>query len=210
MQQAELTIQLHNAQQLMIAGKPDEALSAYETIKTQNPDFPGLAESIIQAQTLKDVEVQYTQAMNLLQVGDSAQALDLLTQISQKMPNYRDVSLQIKSLQTQTEMTSVFEKAELAYSEGRYEDAVSNYESLRIMDPTFQVSSVEENLFQSYIKAAQELLLSPVPTTEILKKADDYFSRALAIKPMDREALAARTQVRMVIEDGIINDYVNP
>ena len=209
MQQAELTIQLHNAQQLMIAGKPNEALSAYESIKTKNPDFSGLAESIADAQKLKDVEVQYTQAMNLLQAGDSTQALALLAQISQKMPNYRDVSLQIKGLQTQSEMTSVFEKGQLAYSEGRYEDAISNYESLRIMDPTFQVSSVEENLFQSYIKAAQDLLLSPVPTTEILKKADDYFSRALAIKPMDREALAARTQVRMVIEEGIINDYVN-
>lgn len=209
MLQAELSIQLHNAQQLMIAGKPDEALLAYQTIKNQNPEFPGLAESIVQAQTLKDIEIQYTQAMNLLQAGDSAQALDLLKQISQTMPNYRDVSLQIKNLQTQSELSSVYEKAEQAFSEGRYEDAVSNYESLRIMDPTFQASSVEENLFQSYIKAAQELLLSAVPTTEILKKADDFFSRALAIKPMDREALAARTQVRMVIEDGIINDYVN-
>ena len=208
-QQAQLGIEFHNAQQLLIADKSDEALDAFNAIKTQKADFPGLTEAITQAQALKDVEVQYTQAMNLLQVGDSAQALELLKQISQKMPNYRDVSLQIKNLQTQSEMTSVFEKAELAYSEGRYEDAVSNYESLRIMDPTYQVSSVEENLFQSYIKAAQELLLSPVPTTELLKKADDYFSRALAIKPMDREALAARTQVRTVIEDGIINDYIN-
>ena len=209
MQQAELTIELHNAQQLMIAGKPDEALSAYEAIQALNPDFPGLAESIARAQLLKDVEVQYTQAMNLLRLGDSAQALDLLKQVSQKMPNYRDVSLQIKSLQSQSEMTSVYNQAQLAFSEGRYEDAVTNYESLRLMDPTFQTSSVEENLFQSYIKAAQELLLAPVPTMEILRKVDNYFSQALAIKPMDREALAARTQVRMVIEDGIINDYVS-
>lgn len=209
MLQAELTIELHNAQQLMIAGKPDEALSAYEAIRVQNPDFPGLADSITQAQTLRDVEIQYTQAMNLLQIGDSAQALDILKQISQKMPNYRDVSLQIKSLQTQSEMTSVMEQAELAFSEGRYEDAITNYESLRIMDPSFQSIVVEENLFQSYIKAAQALLLSPVPTMEILRKVDNYFSRALAIKPMDRDALALRTQVRSVIEDGIINDYVN-
>jgi tetratricopeptide (TPR) repeat protein len=209
MLQAELTIELHNAQQLMIAGKPDEALSAYETIKAQSPDFPGLADSITQAETLRDVEIQYTQAMNLLQIGDSAQALDILKQVSQKMPNYRDVSLQIKSLQTQSEMTSVMEQAELAFTERRYEDAVANYESLRIIDPNFQSTIVEENLFQSYLKAAQALLLSPVMTIEILKKVDNYFSQALAIKPMDREALAARTQVRMVIEDGIINDYVN-
>jgi tetratricopeptide (TPR) repeat protein len=209
MQQAELTIELHNAQQLMIAGKPDEALSAYEAIQALNPNFPGLAESIASAQLLKDVEVQYTQAMNLLRLGDSAQALDLLKQVSQKMPNYRDVSLQIKSLQSQSEMTSVYDQAQLAFSEGRYEDAVTNYESLRLMDPTFQTGSVEENLFQSYIKAAQELLLAPVPTMETLKKVDNYFSQALAIKPMDRVALAARTQVRMVVEDGIINDYVS-
>ncbi len=209
MQLAELTIELHNAQQLMIAGKPDEALIAYDAIKAKKPDFPGLADSITRAQLLKDVEVQYTQAMNLLRLGDSAQALDILKQVSQKMPNYRDVSLQIQSLQSQSEMTCVYDQAQVAFSEGRYEDAVSNYELLRIMNPTFKTSDVEENLFKSYIRAAQELLLSPVPTLEILKKVDNYFSQALALKPMDREALAARTQVRMVLEDGIINDYVS-
>jgi tetratricopeptide (TPR) repeat protein len=42
-----------------------------------------------------------------------------------------------------------------------------------------------------------------------LKTVDDYFTKALAIKPLDREALAARTQVRSHIEDAIINDYVS-
>jgi tetratricopeptide (TPR) repeat protein len=46
-----------------------------------------------------------------------------------------------------------------------------------------------------------------VPTLDNLKKADDYFTQALAIKPLDREALAARTQVRSHIEEGVINDY---
>ena len=209
MQQAELTIDLRNAQQLLIAGKSDEALTAFEAIKAKQPDFPGLADAIAQAQALKDVEVQYTQAMNLLQAGDSAQALAILKEISKKMPNYRDVSLQIKNLQSQTEMTSVMQQADLAFSEGRYEDAVSNYESLRIMDPSFETAAVEEKLFQSYIKAAQDLLLIPVPTLDNLKKVDNYFTQALAIKPLDREALAARTQVRSHIEDAIINDYVS-
>jgi tetratricopeptide (TPR) repeat protein len=209
MQQAELTIEFRNAQQLMVAGKSDEALTAYESIKAKNPDFPGLTEAITKAQGLKDIEVQYMQAMNLLNVGDSAQALVLLQEISQKMPNYRDVSLQVKNLQTQSEMTSVLQQADQAFLEGRYEDALSNYESLRLMDSSFQTSHVEENLFQSYIKAAQALLASPVPDLETLKKIDGYFSNALALKPLDREALAARTQVRLVIEDGLIGDYVS-
>lgn len=209
MQQAELTIEFRNAQQLIIAGKSDEALTAYERIKAKNPDFPGLTEAIDRAQALKDIEVQYTQAMNLLQVGDSAQALDILQEIGQKMPNYRDVSLQIKSLQTQTEMSSVLQQADQAFSEGRYEDALSNYESLRLMDPSFQTSHVEENLFHSYVKAAQDLLLSPVPSLETLRKIDKYFSNALALRPLDRETLAARTQVRLVIEDSMIGDYVS-
>lgn len=209
MQQAELTIQFRNAQQLIIAGKSDEALAAYQKIKDVDPEFPGLTEAIDRAQALKDVEVQYTQAMNLLQLGDSAQALDILTEIGKKMPNYRDVSLQIKLLQTEEQMSAVMQRADQAYSEGRYEDAVSGYESLRLMDPTFNKDHVEAALFDSYIQAAQLLLLSPVNSLETLQKIDSYFSNALALRPLDREALAARTQVRSVIEDSMIGEYVN-
>jgi hypothetical protein len=106
--------------------------------------------------------------------------------------------LQIKNLQTTTEMTSVMQLADQALSEERYEDALSGYESLRLMDPFFQTSHVEDNLFTSYVHAAQALLAEPVPSLEILKKIDDYFSKALALKPLDRDALAARTQVRFI------------
>ncbi len=208
-EQAQLTFDFRTAQNLMVAGKSDEALAAYEAIQAKNPEFPGLTDAMAQAQALKDVEVQYTQAMDLLEAGDSAQALDILTQISSKLPNYRDVSLQIKNLQSQSEMTSILQQAEQAFSEGRYEDAVSSYESLRLMNPTFQTDVVNENLFQSYLKAAEELLLSPTPTLDTLKKIDHYYSQALSIKPLDREALASRTQVRNIIEDSLINDYVN-
>ena len=208
MQQAELTLQFRNAQQLIIAGKSDEALAAYVQIKSVNPDFPGLADAILRAQALKDVETQYTQAMNLLKLGDTAQALDILRSISETMPNYRDVSLQIKNLQTQTEMNSVLQQADLAYTEGSFEEAISGYESLRLMDPSFEKSHVEENLFQSYVQAAQMLLQSPVNSLEVLQKIDSYFSNALALRPLDREALAARTQVRSVIEDSMIGEYV--
>ena len=207
--QAQLAVEFRNAQQLIIAGKSDEALSAYENIKAKNPEFPGLSDAITQAHALKDIEVEYTQAINLLQLGDSAQALSILQAINEKMPNYRDVSLQIKKLQTQTEMASVLQQADQAFSEGQYEEAVSNYESLRLMDPSFETSRVEDNLFQSYVRAAQARLAEPVPSLDTLKKIDDYFSKALALRPLDREALAARTQVRMVLEESMIGDYVS-
>jgi len=206
--QAELAIEFRNGQQLLIAGKSDEALTVYENIKAKNPDFPGLTDAINQAQALKDVEVQYTQAMNLLQVGDSAQALALLQDIRQKMPNYRDVSLQIKSLQSVTQMTVVLQQSDLAFSEGRFEDALSGYESLRLMDPSFETAHIEDYLFQSYINAAQALMAEPVPTLSTLRKVDTYFSNALSLRPLDREALAARTQIRQVIESSVIGDYV--
>jgi tetratricopeptide (TPR) repeat protein len=208
LQQAQLTIEFRNAQQLIVAGKSDEAIAAFEKIKAIDPNFPGLTEAMDQAQALKDIEIQYIQAMNLLQLGDSAQALDILKSISQKMPNYRDVSLQIKNLQTQSEMGSVLQQADQAFAESRYEDAISGYESLRLMDPSFERSHVEDYLFQSYIEAANMLILSPVQSLDTLHKIDDYFSNALALRPLDREALAARTQIRSVIEDGMIGEYV--
>ncbi len=136
--QAQLAVEFRNGQQLITAGKSDEALSVYENIKLKNPDFPGLSDAISQAQDLKEVEEQYTQAMDLLQLGDSAQALSILQEIDQIMPNYRDVSFQVKKLQSQTEMTSLMQQADLAYAEGRYEDALSGYESIRLMDSSFQ------------------------------------------------------------------------
>jgi tetratricopeptide (TPR) repeat protein len=208
MQQAQLTLEFRNAQQLVIAGRSDEALTAFEKIKAVNANYPGLTDAINQAQSLKDIEVQYTQAMNLLKLGDAAQALDILKGISAKMPNYRDVSLQIKSLQTQTEMGSILQQADQAFTEGRYEDAISGYESLRLMDSSYETSHVEENLFQSYIQAANMLMLSPVKDLDTLRKIDGYFSNALALRPLDRDALAARTQVRSIIEDSMIGEYV--
>ena len=209
LEQAQLSLEFRNAQQLIIAGRSDEALVAYEKIKAVNPDFPGLKDAIDQAQSLKDIEIQYIQALNLLNIGDSAQALDLLKGISEKMPNYRDVSIQIKNLQTQAEMNSVLQQADQAFINGKYEDAIARYESLRLMNPTFESSHVEENLFQSYIEAADLLKQSPVKSLENLQKIDQYFSNALALRPLDRDALAARTQIRSVIEDSMIVDYVN-
>jgi tetratricopeptide (TPR) repeat protein len=207
--QAELVVEFRNAQQLIIAGKSDEALTVYENIKTKNPDFPGLTDAISQAQALKDVEVEYTQALNLLQLGDAAQALSILRSINERMPNYRDVSLQIRNLQAQTEMITLLQQADLAFSEGQYEEALSGYESLRLMDPTFESKRVEDNLFQSYVKAAQARLAEPVPSLDTLKTIDEYFSNALALKPLDREALAARTQVRLVIEESMIGEFLS-
>jgi tetratricopeptide (TPR) repeat protein len=208
-EQAQLSLEFRNAQQLIIAGRSDDALIAFEKIKGANPNFPGLKQAIDQAQSLKDIEVQYMQAMNLLNLGDSAQALDLLKGISEKMPNYRDVSIQIKNLQTQAEMASVLQKADQAFLDGKYEDAISRYESLRLMNPSYETSHVEENLFQSYIQAANVLKLSPVKSLDNLQKIDKYFSNALALRPLDRDALAARTQIRSVIEDNMIGDLVN-
>ncbi|OGO28555.1 MAG: hypothetical protein A2136_06655 [Chloroflexi bacterium RBG_16_54_11] len=209
MLQAELVVEFRNAQQLMVAGKSDEALAKYEYIKSKNADFPGLVDAIHRAQGLQDIEDQYTQAMNLLQIGDTAQALAILQDINQTMPNYRDVSLQIKNLQTQSQMASVMQQADQAFNEARYEDALSGYEAMRLMDPTYEVEHLEDYLFQSYVKAAQALLSEPIPSLETLRKIDGYFSKALALRPQDREALAARTQVRLVIEDGMIAEYLS-
>ncbi|HSB66131.1 MAG TPA: LysM domain-containing protein, partial [Anaerolineales bacterium] len=65
------------------------------------------------------------------------------------------------------------------------------------------------NLFQSYIQAANMLMLSPVKSLEILRKIDGYFSNALALRPLDRDALAARTEIRSIIEDSMIGEFVN-
>jgi tetratricopeptide (TPR) repeat protein len=206
--QTEITIQFMNAQQLLQAGQSNRALEILTQIAASDPEYPGLANAIAQAQAQQDLENQYNQAMEMLAAGNTQDALAILELIDRESPQYRDVALQIQSLQTRTQLENVISQADQAFDEERWDDAIAGYESVRILDPTFQANYVESQLFQAYIQAAESVLDEPIPSLEALQTADGYFSQALALRPQDRQAISARTAVRTIIEDRVVADYI--
>ncbi|HSQ17055.1 MAG TPA: LysM peptidoglycan-binding domain-containing protein [Anaerolineales bacterium] len=206
--QTELAVQFLNANQLLKAGQTDQALQILRQISEAEPHYIGLDEVMSSALAQQELESQYNQAMEMLASGNSQDALTILQMIDEQSPQYRDVALQIASLQTQAQLDAILVEADLALSEERWGDAIAGYESLRLLAPGYNPGQVESHLFDAYINAATSVLEDPQPSLGVLRTADNYFSQALALRPQDREAIAARTAVRTTIEESLVAEYI--
>lgn len=207
--QTELAVLFLNANELLKAGQTAEALQILQEISQSEPDYPGLSDVMNTALAQQELEAQYTQAMEMLAAGNAQDALTLLQMIDQQAPQFRDVSLQIQSLETQTQLDTYLAQADQAFAEGRWDYAIAGYESLRLLEPDYRTSYIEDRLFQAYINAATALLEEPLPSLQTLREADNYFSLALSLRPQDREVISARTTVRNTIEDQMIADFID-
>jgi tetratricopeptide (TPR) repeat protein len=206
--EVEAAVKYRNAQDLLTSGRASEALVLLEELAATNPELEGLETYLNDAKILKDVGERYAQALSLMETGDQKAALEIFRQIEAEQPLYRDVSLQVQTLESQVQLIDVLNDGDKAYNEGRYADAVSAYEAVRVVDPTFQEKFIEEQLYQSYLKAADAVLTEEEPTMEALETAEIYFSRVLALRPQDTAVLSRRAAVRNTIETRLVNKYL--
>jgi len=207
-QQTELAVKFLNAQQLLQAGQTGEAIQILDEISAVEPEYPGLLELTDTAIAQQELENQYAQAMEMLAAGNAKDALPILQMINEKSPQFRDVALQIRNLESQAQLDVYFSQANQAYDEERWEDAISGYESLRLLNLEYKQEYIQGRLFQAYLNAATTVLDDPFPSLSSLQIADDYFSQALSLRPQDREAISARASVRNSIESRMVDDYI--
>jgi tetratricopeptide (TPR) repeat protein len=205
----QLAADLRNAQDLLQAGRAGEARQVLQGIAAKVPDYPGLDQTMQQADALAALEDQYNQAMQQVQAGDPAGALATLEQISTNEPYYRDVSIQITDLKRQIFLSDMVTQADQAFSAKDWAKAVSGYETIRALDPLYQTQAIEDHLYQSYINAAEAALAEPSATLEALQAAEDYYSKALALRPQNQEIQELRAQARATVEQRLVNSYIN-
>jgi hypothetical protein len=205
----QLAADLRNAQDLLQAGRAGEARLLLQDIAAKVPDYPGLDQTMQQADAMAALEEQYNQAMQQVQSGDSAGALATLEQIAAKEPYYRDVSIQITDLKRVMFLSDMLAQADQAFNTKNWGKAVSTYETIRALDPLYQTQAIEERLYQSYINAAEAALADPAATLEALQSAEDYYSKALALRPQDQEVQQLRAQARSTVEQRLVSSYIN-
>jgi tetratricopeptide (TPR) repeat protein len=205
----QLAADLRNAQDLLQAGRAGEARQLLQGIAAKVPDYPGLDQTMQQADAIAALEEQYNQAMQQVQSGDSAGALATLEQISAKEPYFRDVSIQITDLKRVMFLSDMLAQADQAYNARDWGKAVSTYETIRALDPLYQTRAIEDRLYQSYINAAETALADPAATLEALQAAEDYYSKALALRPQNQEVQQLRAQARATVEQRLVNSYIN-
>jgi tetratricopeptide (TPR) repeat protein len=75
------------------------------------------------------------------------------------------------------------------------------------LNPDYQTAHVEDRLFSSYVNAA-ETLLNSSETIESIQKVEDYFQRALALRPQEPDVKDKQARVRSMIEERLFRSYV--
>lgn len=208
-QVVELAIKYRDAQSLIQGNRPAEAEALLSDIANIDPDYPGVEDSLVQVEQLLSLETQYDMALNLISQNDFVEALAVLEEIEERSPGYLDVSLKIEEIQGQFYLDTLLEQAETAYEAQDWETAISQFETLRAIAPGFNTELVEIRLLNSYMDFASDTLSSQPESLENLALANEYFRKALVLRPRDENLLREQAQARNVFKDRLFRHYLD-
>ncbi len=82
----------------------------------------------------------------------------------------------------------LYQRAKARYEAQEWQEAAAVLTQLRVLDPTYQAETIEEMLFTSLYNAGMALL-----DEDRLEEGIFYLDQAVALRPLDKEALAQRS-----------------
>ncbi len=199
-QSIELASKFRDAQALLQADRPDEAYVLLQEILERGGDFPGLQDALTNATSSSTLKTKYEEAARFLEIQDLTAARALLDEIYLESPNYRDVPVLISNLEGMSAFTELYQQSTMYFEAEQWEQALTGFETLRSMDPGFQGEQVLDQLFQSYVNAARTVLVDREDSLEALRTAENYFRKALALRPQNPEIKSERELARLYID----------
>jgi len=203
----DLEVKMRDAKDYLRAGRADSAMVLLDEIAAVDDDYPELESSIAEAEQLMVLDDKYAEALLLYDAGDLTAALVILEEIEQQEPYYRDVKNRILTIQDQTLLGDQLREADEFFTNEQWEEAAEGYYSMYSLNPDYQTSHVEDRLFSSYVNAA-ETILNNSDSIEAIKKVEDYFQRALALRPQEPEVKDKQARIRAMIEERLFRSYV--
>jgi tetratricopeptide (TPR) repeat protein len=205
--QTDLFFKMRDAQDYLRAGQPESALVLLEEIAEVDPEYPELDAAMAAAERWKVLDAQYAEALTLIEEDDLTGALVILEEIESQEPFYRDVRSIVIQIQDQTLLGEQLGEADSLFESGEYEEAAEAYYSLYSLNPDYHTSHVEDRLFTSYTNAADGLLNS-ADTIEATLKVEEYYRKALALRPQDPAVSEKQARIRASIEEKLFRSYV--
>ena len=207
-QRVELSVKLREGQNLLIAGRVDMAETALQAVAAVDPNYPGLSETLQQIREYKALKDTYNQAQSLEQKGDLKAASELYQDISTKSPNFMDIQARSRDIAQQIDMEAQLARADFQFQAGAWADAAKLYESVRITDPYYKADLVDQRLYSSYTNAAQQLMNTNDRSIENLKAAEEYYRKALSLRPQDPAIQQQRDKAREKFSEILVVGYV--
>jgi len=205
----ELAVKFRNGQNLVLAGRMDEAKELFEEVAATDPSYPGLAVAMEQIDKIQSLDKKYMQATSLIAANDLDSALGVLEDIKADDPFYKDVSIRINEINNQFFLADLVVQAEKAFQGKNWVEAASSYETIRAINPQYDQNKIEEQLLKSYMNAAYTALEADTSSFEALENAESYYRKALALRPQDPNVTMERERSRKAFRESLSLKYVD-
>jgi tetratricopeptide (TPR) repeat protein len=196
----EQSAKFRDAQALMRADRPDEALVLLEDIAASGVEFPEFETTLSQAQTASALAVDYNEGLRQMDRQNWIAAGNLFRGILAKDPNFRDVSILLSDMERMSFLDEILITSNQNFDSEAWEEALEGYESIRALDPEYQSELVEQKLFASYVNAAMATLVDQADSLQALESAESYFRKALALRPQDPEVKSERELAHLYLK----------
>jgi tetratricopeptide (TPR) repeat protein len=188
-----------DAQGALTSGDYDRAVLAYTELLAVLPQDREALDGLEQARQSRNTVSQYSEAIAEMEAQHWENALSLLRQIQAKQPDYRDVQERIAFVQTQQDLSERFSKAEAAFKEASFQQAVQGYEALQTLDYGFQRETVQNHLFLSYLQLGLTTEASAGDDPQKLQGALESLEKAIALRPDDAQAKGEGQLLRLYL-----------
>ena len=194
----QLSLLNDQVEQLLLVGQPQPASEIINTIRLINPNYENLPELVSQTNDLLRLEGEYQRALDLLTEGYKFEALVVFREIDAEKSGLWDVGQQIASLETSIQIANYLEVGEAAYAAGNWGQVINAYENVLILEPQFDDPMVTERLLMSYLNQIISMLQLNEVSIEDISAAEQYYRRAIAMVPQNREFASERGNLQDV------------
>lgn len=196
----ELSAKFRDAEALLRADRPNEALVLLEEIAASDMEFPQLESTLEQARNASALIEEYSRGLQHYNQRNWHEASTIFEGILEQDPTFRDVSILLADIDKSSTIEQLAVSSDLYFDQEQWEDAVQGYESIRNLDPTFNENSVKERLFTSYVNAAKATLVDQADSLAALETAERYFRKALALRPQNPEIKTEREMAYLYLK----------
>ena len=196
----EQSAKFRDAQALLRADRPDEALVLLEDIAASGVEFPEFESTLAQAKGASALAGDYYEGLRQMDRKNWVAASNLFRGIMDKDPNFRDVSILLSDVERMAFLDEILISSNQNFDSEAWEEALEGYESIRALDPEYQPGLIEQKLFASYVNAAKATLVDQADSLQALESAESYFRKALALRPQDPEVKSERELAHLYLK----------
>jgi tetratricopeptide (TPR) repeat protein len=195
---AQLTSLNDQAEQLLLAGKPQPAEEIIEKMISINPEFENLPKLKSQSDTLLRLETEYQTALNLVSENKNSEALIILKKIEIEQPGMWDVNYRITSIENSILLANYLEEGNAAYQVERWDKVITAFENALALDPKYDDPLMKEQLLDAYLRTIIGMLQNENTSMDDIENAEKYYRKAVAMIPQNKAFTSERENLQEV------------